>query len=378
MQQIAFLQTIHKLYDDRVFYHQTKSLEKYVFNVTIISAYEKNEVDIIESEDNNNTRLIGFDSSKYKLLDLIRKLKEKLSLVNPDIIICDNPVSVFAANRYRVDKKLKNCVIVQDITEFYPSKKNLFGLDGFEKFIKKGLLTFADIIGGDYSDAFIFGEYYKSIAYRKRQKNKRYVFVPYYPKLEYIKAAPEKTDFNKWVLSYSGKLTEEKGYIRALKAVKQIAKIHPNIQFIFNVISQDVQKEYSKDVFENLTINFMFFKPFKEYCEFLHQNDLFLDLRDNDEENTQCLPIKLFYYLAAARPSIFSNLDAINHEIKDFSLIGKLVDPNNLSEIVKEISFIISNPDYYKKTCTNAKKLSENKFNWNIIEDDFINFIKSL
>jgi hypothetical protein len=41
MQQIAFLQTIHKLYDDRVFYHQTKSLEKYGFNVTIISLYSK-------------------------------------------------------------------------------------------------------------------------------------------------------------------------------------------------------------------------------------------------------------------------------------------------------------------------------------------------
>ena len=115
--------------------------------------------------------------------------------------------------------------------------------------------------------------------------------------------------------------------------------------------------------------------PFKERIEaalYIIQavSDLFEDI-DNDKENNQCVPIKLFYYMAVCRPSVFSNLDAIKKEINNFNLVGKLVDPNNLSDVVKEISFIITNKDYYLASCANAKNLSKNQYNWDKIENNF-------
>ena len=78
------------------------------------------------------------------------------------------------------------------------------------------------------------------------------------------------------------------------------------------------------------------------YLELIKDTDIFMDLRSIDFENSHCLPIKLYYYIALERPIIFSNLKAISKSI-NIQKFGKLVDPTDSNKIAKIILIYVKN-----------------------------------
>ena len=108
------------------------------------------------------------------------------------------------------------------------------------------------------------------------------------------------------------------------------------------------------------------FKPFEQFCEQIVQYDLFLDLRDIDFENTRCLPIKLFYYMACGRPSIYSNLTAIRKGVAQIDDCAFLVD--DIEQATQAMLQYISNPTLYKRHSQRALELSQQQYNWQSIK----------
>lgn len=364
--RIVFIQTAHLPFDDRVFYHQKPALEQKGCCVDIIST---------KSSEKNEPHLHCFDDFGLSKKQTIQKINQILSILSPDVMICDNPISVFAA--IKAKKIYKNAQIIYDVTEWYPSKKNLFGLNFIQKFFKSIVLRLLNIYAGIKIDGFIFGEYYKSKFFRFIFPPKKFIYLPYYPDLKYIKQHPEKTDFSIWRLFYAGNLTKEKGINNVINVAIETAIENQDKKIILNIVGRKINEEYlfPETLPQNLEIQLSDFIPFPQFCRSIGENDIFLDLRTDDCENTKCLPIKLFYYMGCGCPSIFSNLKAIPKDVPDFKNFCFLVKPNDIKASVNIINAIISDKILYKQLCDNAIKSSTHTYNWEQIETKFTKFI---
>lgn len=365
MKKITFLAMVHLPTDERIWFHQRPSLIENDCEVSIISAINTKHVD---------DSVYVFDGQSYSAFSKIRKASELLFKIEPDIIICDTPLAVFAAKHYQ---KKRNCRILYDVTEWYPSKKNLVGLFGIKRFAKKTLLHVANHLAGHLVNGFIFGEHLKSIPFLKRHPQKAHVFTSYYPDLQYIKNKPAHEISNICNLFYAGNLTAEKGFLSTLNVAILAAKKCTETNFTLKIITKSPET-IQQTLPSNLTIVMMPFMAFEDFCSEITKSDLFLDLRTNDRENTQCLPIKLFYYLACGRPSIITDLNAIRIDAPDCTTCCQLVNPQDTEVIARAIESYIKNPELYLKHSKVARELSETQYNWGNLKNGFVDFLINL
>ena len=188
--KVLFLQSAHYANDDRVWYHQAAALQENGINVEVLG----------------KDQLATF----------------RADTTDADVIIADTPRALWKAR----NSKTK---LIYDITEWYPSKKNL-RVNPFLIIPKAILMCIASLWTGYRSDAFIFGEYYKSRPFRCLFPNKPYTYLPYYPDLKYISALPPRNITQCCKLLYAGPLTKEKGYFRVLEVINRVRALCPNTQ----------------------------------------------------------------------------------------------------------------------------------------------------
>ncbi len=266
--------------------------------------------------------------------------------------------------------------ILYDITEWYPSKKNLRGLNILKRFSKFLFLTAISLYSSLFVSAFIFGEHYKAKPFRFLFFWKKYIYLPYYACVPDITCYPVKDLRKECTLFYAGSLTAEKGFYNVLNVASECARQMPDTKFILQIISPNplprniTAHNYSLLITPQL--------PFEEFITEIGKADIFLDLRKIDFENNRCLPIKLFYYIAAARPVIYSNLKAIRKEVPDIADFGTLINPINTITATTIVKNYINNYELYKTHCDNARKTAEQKYNWIFYEKLFVNFIREL
>ncbi|MFA6924436.1 MAG: glycosyltransferase [Bacteroidales bacterium] len=374
---ISFLTSGHYPFDDRIFFHMAKSLFENGDNIEVASSKidMKNFVDGIS--------LNCFFGDNLSKNDKIKHFILILSDFSPDIIICSEPLTILAAKKYakRQSKKIK---IVYDITEWYPSKKNLNAYKYPLKIFQFLKFTMFNIYASCMADAFIFGEWYKSKPFRFIFSGKPFAYITYYPDLKYIvKRKPEFSE-NKIRLSYSGKITSEKGFNNFISVLKVLSEYQNNLKIEAKIIGwyenerdKEKYKKLIQSLNENINLSFHDKQSFCDFINLINDSDIFLDLRSTDFENRHCLPIKLFYYAALERPVIFSNSKAIRKEV-EISKFGFLVEPTDTNQIVKIILRYLENPNQYYEHCMNARNLTETHYNWEKLKPAFSNFIHSL
>lgn len=320
---IVLLQSAHHQQDDRVFYHQSQ---------TLMAAGHK--VDICD----------------YVAFPLFKPYAA-------DIYIVDTPKAMWRVRR-------THAKVVYDITEWYPSKKNLRHLR-FGKLCKAIILFCASLWAGFRADAFIFGEEDKAVPFRALFPKKKHIYLPYYPNLDYIPTTPHRAISRCCKLLYSGPLTAEKGFDRVLESLMIVAQRLPQVHWRLTLISNEQYQPTSLPAnIEVTTIQPLL--PFTDFCNQLQEHDLFLDLRQIDAENTRCLPIKLFYYMAAGRPCIYSRLRAIEKAVPEIDECAQLV--SNAKEAADAITAYVTQTDLYQSHCQRARHLANTRYQWADIE----------
>jgi glycosyltransferase involved in cell wall biosynthesis len=363
--KILFLTSAHASNDDRIYFLQAKTLSKY-HEVKVFSTYggEQYEVENLITEYNKTP----FSSRKEK----IKIFYNQCITFNPDVIICSEPIPIIGANEYV--RHNSSCRILYDVTEFYPSKKNLINLSIFKKFIVSVGMIWLNRKAAGLVDGFIFGEHYKSLYYRANFKNKPFIHVPYFQDLIYF---PEfSLPQNKLTFGYTGKFSNEKGIIRFARFLNFFKENNPDFPFQVKLIgwfeNELVQNQFFK-ITDGIEINFVENLPFESYCHSLSDISIFFDLRDVDTENNLCLPIKIFTYAAIGRPMIYSPLQAIQfaHPEQDFIKICKNEDFDSMNETVKNW---ISSSDEYAEICRLSRDFAE-KYQWETIKEEFIHFV---
>ena len=369
---ISFLTSSHLHFDDRIYHHLADSLSKKGHSIEIVSSISKLKIDAKISINN-------FAGNSLTKREKIKIFTEKLFSFSPQIIICSEPITVIAAKKY---SKKTNAQIIYDITEWYPSKKNLANHSKISKGFHFFKYLFFNIYAAFYSDGFIFGEYYKSKPYKFLFPSTPFTFIPYYPKSSIIHSVKSTLKSDTLRLSYSGKISVEKGFINFLNVLNLLSKQDPKLLIAVKIIGWYDPKEKFilqkslKNLPDNISFAFYEFQELQKYIELINDTDIFIDLRSNDFENSHCLPIKLFYYIALERPVIYSNLKAIKKEV-DIEQFGHLVNPTDTQKIVNLITDYIKNSDLYSNHCSNAKTLFKTTYNWEKIEAQFINFIEN-
>ena len=341
--KVLFLQSAHYADDDRVWYHQRAALSEADCEVNVCGKEEL--------QDKGRFSTIADKADDYR------------------VIIVDTPRALWMV------RKAKHAKLVYDITEWYPSKKDLRGLCLPHKWAKAFLMCLASLWAGIRADAFIFGEEDKAKPFRFLFPHKPALLLPYYPDLAYIKPLPPRDITRQCTLLYAGPLTAEKGWHRVTEVLKTIAHKMPDVQWTLMIISpQAIDTQSFGD--GNVRIDYHPYLPFEEFCRLIPHADIMLDLRDNDMENTRCLPIKIFYYMACGRLCIYTPLRALQKHIPCIHSVAELVA--DTEECANRIDYYIHHPQEYQAKCTRARLLSEQKYNWDKLKQDFIHFITSL
>jgi glycosyltransferase involved in cell wall biosynthesis len=363
--KIAFVLIVHTPEDERVWFQQAKALKEAGQEVFIISAC---------TISSTLPDTYCFEGRNLPKKELIGKIASTLQEQEPDVVICDNPLAVLGARIYK-KKTTKKVRILYDVTEWYPSKKNLVGLPLLKKVGKAFLLSVVSWYTAIFPDGFIFGEYHKGKPFRLFFPWKKYIYLSYYADIKVIKQHPLRDIRKECNLFYSGNMTEEKGFKNVLAVAFSCADRFPETNFVLQIISGTKEYVLPDNLPSNLRIITTDFLPFNLFCEEIGKADIFLDLRENDCENTRCLPIKLFYYMASGRPIIYSDLKAISKAVPEINDIGFLVNPQNTEGITDNISRYLTEPEFYKKQAYTACKLAKEKYNWENIEHGFLMFI---
>ncbi len=373
--KVIFLTSGHDPFDDRIFFHMSASLIRHNHKVCIITSTE-NKIDSCEGIKLNCFNGVRL-KKRVKVFEFVNRIKEE----NPEVIICSESLAVYASNKYKKEWN-KRVKIIYDITEWYPSKKNLCAYNQINKGINLVKLLLFNVWVSRIVDGFIFGEYYKSRLYRFLFPRTPFIYIPYYPDLRYIDNLNPEINAEKLRLSYSGKLTDDKGFGNFTKLIDELSVLYPDLKIEVKIIGwPDVcEKNNSKAKMpqkKNVSVTYLNKLPYFEYLNTIRDTDIFFDLRKIDFENSHSLPIKLFLYAAFGRPVIFSDLKAIRKAI-DISRFGYLVNPSDLKEISDIVHTYLTDESKYLFQSSSARKEIEEKYHWSIIEPEFIEFVLSL
>jgi len=369
---IAFLTSSHPSLDDRIFYHQAKSLSVNYKVVIVSSTEDKSETigDITIASENRLSL-----STKNK----IRFFKESLKKIKPQIVICSEPLPIVAAVRYR-RKSNKKVKILYDVTEWYPSKKNLAGMSLFNRIFTFKKLLLYNLFAASHCDGFIFGEYYKSLPFRFVFPWKKWKIVGYYPDLSYINFQESKIKPDRICLGYTGTISLEKGIGNFFAVAASVKSKRPDVAVKLKIIGRCYTEE-EKIGFEklcsdakDLEIELLDKQEFEVFTEKLADIDVLFDLRKIDFENNHCLAIKVFYYAACGKPVVYSKLKAIRRDI-DVRKFGYLVNPTDSSRIADKVIEYLKFPELYRQHSQTARQLAEDRYNWASLEPRFIKFI---
>ena len=311
----------------------------------------------------SNEYTYTFDGVSLSLRQRAEQIKDLLGSKRYDIAICDTPLAVSLAHHYA--KK-----VAYFVTEWYPSKKNLRGTNRFLRPFKFLMLILASLWAGIRSNAFLYGESYKIKPFKLLFPWKPAVFVSYYPRLDMFPSSKSERHTSPFTFLYAGPLTAEKGWERVKRLVTTIAKKQQKKRWQLLVLS-DRSDEF--EVPNNLAVTYMPYLPYRSFCDILYNVDLCLDLRDIDYENTRCLPIKLFQYIAVPTNVLYSDLKAIHKDAPEIAKMINLVQPDDLDKQIEiSINFVNSTEDNTKI----YRRYFEQMFNWNLIENNFISFVK--
>lgn len=372
MPKVLFLTTSHNYNDDRIFYHQAKALRDEGFEVKICSLYTR-----------YNGIIDGIDIESYDvLIESIEKKMETFRKVchtfQPQCIICSEPLAVVAVRKF---VKQYKAACIYDVTEWYPSMSMLRKYRFPVKIFQAVKFSLVQLYAGFLGTRFIFGEATKKFPLAYFFGFKKQMILPYYPDALYIRESVKQLEPGRITLCYTGQISKDKGIDNFFKAVNKLrqkaSSLHIRILIIGSAVEEN-DKLYFSSLLKKYTFNDIEIrKPtdFEQFTEELADADICFDLREINFENNHSLPIKLFYFMGAGKPVMYSNLKGIRKHMGMLSF-GSLVNPHDADGISDIIINYIMNPELYHAHALNAVKEFKEKYNWEMIKDSFVDFVK--
>ncbi len=373
--RIAIITSGHPPYDERIYWKFAQSLKENGYPTTIICS----TLDI--STDENGIVIKGFDGNKISKKKKHEIFVSFLRQIDPAVIICAEPFTIFSAYKYKKSYK-KNCKIISDITEWYP--ENVASkLIGIKKILTYILLFKMNILASNLADALIIGEVTKAGRYNVFASQKPKTIIGYYPILKYFNYSPPMFNGKVVTFCYAGLINFDRGILTLLEAARRIASQHRELKVRLKIIGRFQYEEEEKKFDEliesedNIEVIKSGWTQYNGISENLSETDICFDLRKPTFIYKNSLPIKIFEYMACGKPFIFSDILPIRKEL-EYSKFGFLVNPEDIDAIVNQIENYINNAELLKLHSLNCRHEIESGKNWESESKKLIDFIASI
>ena len=372
--RICLITSGHPPFDERIFWKFSRSLNDAGFSVSIIcSTLEINKIV-------NEVSIVGFDGTIFPKRKKIDTFYSLLNQFNPDLIICSQILTVFAALKLR--KQNPNTKIILDITEWFPENV-AFKYNGLKRWIKYFQLLLPTFYILQKVDHLIIGEIAKKKRYNLLANSKPKTIIGYYPVLKYFNYKKPDLLKEEIILGYSGVITFERGIINLLQVSISIADKFPQKKFklllfgIFTYDNEELNFKQKISTINNLKVEFANWTDYDKMSSVIERMDICFDLRKRNFIYSNSLPIKIFEYMACGKPFIYSDIKPIRDEM-DRNKFGFLVNPENESEIIQAIETYLNNPNLADQHSINARKNIEESKNWESESKKFIELVNKL
>jgi glycosyltransferase involved in cell wall biosynthesis len=359
MKKITIVTSGHSPFDERIYWKFARTLQENGFTTSVVCS----TMDITNEEDIISIK--GFNGENLNKKRKINKLTEYLSIFQPDIIICCEPLTILAAAKY--GRKKKGVKIIADITEWYPENVAL-KYSFIRRLYSYYLLYFFNMYAVNKANALIIGEEGKKKRYDLIAPFRKKIVIGYFPVLKYFPYSP-RTINTEFVLGYAGTITLDRGIKMLLRVASEVAIRNPNIRVKVKLLgifqSADEQKEFfsfSKE-FNNIDIEYAGTTTYDKISDYLKDVHICFDLRVRNFIYNNSLPIKIFEYMALGKPFIFSDIKPLREE-PELGYCGQLVNPNDLNAITEAAGKYLKDRGLLSVQARNGRILIEKEKNW--------------
>jgi glycosyltransferase involved in cell wall biosynthesis len=385
---VCMISCLHPLKDDRIYWKESLSLQKYGYKVIHIGVSDKEYDEISEQ----GIRLISIKKKQFFKNPFIDKFYRTISFqpnIYTDIfnLAKELKADVYHFHDYqinRIGRKLKNLShqpkVIYDVHEPYSitvsttTSKNIF----VKLFwlIYGVYLNYWELMKSKKYDLILTTEENVQQRFSKKLLNIPVEIIYNYVDIEPVYSAEKKYDF-----IYCGGIRRRRGIFEILKAVNILNQKQNKLRVLLigNIHDKGLEKEIRNFIkINNLEdcVDLIPAVPYSEVFKYYSISKIGLAVFNDKKVNRTIMPIKIFEYIVCGLPVITSNFG----HMKTITLennTGILIDPKSTEQLVEKMEMIISNVDFYNRMSNNCFN-SRSKYLWKHMENKLISVYAAL
>jgi len=181
-----------------------------------------------------------------------------------------------------------------------------------------------------------------------------------------------RSDYNIFLIGYIGQLVERKNLSLLLKAIKLLSKKKDNFKLLL-IGDGKLRASLEEEVIRLGIASYIHFKGFKKNVLSLLKSIDLLVLPSLKEGIPRCI----MEAMAAKVPVVASDIPG-NKELITHGETGLLFDPYNITELVKNIAYIMDNKKNTNVIANKARKRIEDKYSNFRMAEEYIQLYNSL
>ncbi|MDO6355570.1 glycosyltransferase family 4 protein [Caloramator sp. CAR-1] len=367
--RICMLTSSHNVFDNRIYYKEILSLKKVYDEIYLVAPGAPGDKDFV-TEDGIIVRCFRKRRAWYDRIRPMRDMYKIAAEINADVYHAHEPDSFQVAVKLRRNLGKK---IIYDSHEYYPEAfaEHFKGLYSAAKKLiyiyEKNLAKKADYIV-TVNDILVD---------KFKKWNKNVELITNYPVLE---GEPKKTFSEKPIFVYAGGLSEDRGILKTLEAIKII---RGDAKFIFIGNFRDKETEdkimsFAKENLKDKDIEWTGRIGHKDVLEYLNRAFAgFVLLQPKNWRYVNSEPIKLFEYMMSKTAVIASDFPMMRNIVEGENC-GLLVDPTDPEKIAEAIDYLIENKELAYKMGENGFRAVFERYNWDVNEKKLLNVYKKL
>ena len=365
----------HHPNDDRIFYKEARSLAKIYDDVWILSPYSSDVP--VEKDGVQFISVPSYSRSIYDRFRNMKKLYREALRLNADIYHCHEPESLIVANKL---KKVLGCMVIFDSHEMYsatlaqkfPKFLHAQVMNLYKRYEQRKVIDCDFVIGATWS----ITEYFSEIISKEKTETILNCTLP-----EIFGYVPANKSMENIIICHDGSLPFSRGLKTMVKAVEIVRKKYPvKFKIVGDVYNQErkwLESYLSEHRLEDVITRtgWLDYRKVGQAMSECHIGLLALERLPN---HVIAAPNKIFNYMYFGLPFVVPNFCAdLNKLIKEENC-GVTADSRSGKSYAQAIIHLIESKEKFIEMGLNAKKASETKYSWPIMERSLFNIYEKL
>ncbi|BAY30092.1 glycosyltransferase [Nostoc carneum NIES-2107] len=181
-------------------------------------------------------------------------------------------------------------------------------------------------------------------------------------------------------IATTGRLVEKKGIEYVIKAIAQVAKYHPHLEY--NIIGDGELKENLQNLIAELNlqqiVKLLGWKQQKEIVEILDNAHIFIAPSVTGKDGNQDAPVNTLKEAMAMGLPVISTLHGGIPELVADGVSGFLVPERNADAIASQLSYLIKYPELWVKMGKAGRARVEEKYDMDKLNNELVAIYQQL